>query len=343
MKNPKITTIIPTFRRPEMLERAIKSVMEQDYSNIKICVYDNNSQDKTKEVVENLAKIDSRIHYFCHDTNIGGLNNFLFAMKQVQTEYFSFLSDDDYLLPQFYNKAINDLENCKDAMFWAGMSLHVDEHNTIWYARLAQWEREGIFTPPEGVLSLTGGMAPAWTSMLFRKNAIDQLGLLDISLLGPCDLEYCLRLAAHYPYIVKKHPSAVFVLNSQSYSTTQPLSSFWPGWKKMINLCEKNTALEVDVQKKLTFQLRKDAEKMLFRRGANAIAARRLEFAKAAADVLVLEFKQSSKAYFLYIIIYLCSKFNILQSFYTYFYKLLENRMIKANQELHYKYKHLLR
>lgn len=343
MINPRITTIIPTYRRPKMLERAIRSVMEQDYSHIKICIYDNNSQDETKEVVENLAKVDSRVHYFCHDQNIGGLNNFLFGMKQVQTEYFSFLSDDDYLLPQFYSKAINDLENCKDAMFWAGMSLHINTQNTICYTRFTQYVREGISSPPEGIFTLTSGMAPPWTSILFRKQAINHLGLLDISLLGPSDLEYCLRIAAHYPYIIRKHPSAVFTLNNQSYSATQPLSSFWPGWKKMISLFEKNTVLDVDVQKKLTFQLRKDAEKMLFRRGANAIAARRLEFAKAAADVLALEFKQSSKAYFLYIIIYLCSKINILQSFYTYLYKLLENKMIKANQELHHKYKHLLR
>lgn len=343
MYHPQITTIIPTYKRPKMLERAIISVIEQDYPHIKICIYDNDSQDETKKIVENLAKLDNRIHYFCHNHNIGSLNNFLFGMNQVQTEYFSFLSDDDYLLPQFYSKAINDLENQKNAIFWAGMSLHVNADNIICYTRFPQFVKEGIHPPPEGFFSLTNSLAPPWTSILFRKNAIDQLGLLNISLLGPCDLEYCLRLAAHHPYIIKKHPSAVFMLNNLSYSSTEPLSSFWPGWKKMIHIFKNDTTLERDTRDKLSMTLQKDAEKMLLRRGANAIKTGRLEFAKAAADALGLECKKTFKAYFLYIIIFFCKNSSIAQRIYTYLYTLKENSIIKSNKNLNKKYKHLLR
>ena len=343
MNNPQITSIIPTFRRPETLQRAIQSVLDQDYPNIKICVYDNNSQDETREVVLHLMSLDSRIEYFCHEENIGGLNNFLFAMERVETDYFSFLSDDDYLLPEFYSKAINDLENNPNSIFWAGMSLHVDEDNTIWYARLEQWKKEGVFVQPEGVFALTGGMAPAWTSILFRKTAIDKLGLLNISLLGPSDLEYCLRLAVHYPYIIKKHPSAVFLLNPQSYSSTQPLSSFWPGWKKMIEIFENDSTLTTDIRKKLGNTLQKDAEKMLFRRGANAISTGRLEFSKATADALFFDCKKYFKASILYTITYICKKSNYAQKTYTTLYKKKEKSIIKSNKNSHIKYKHLLR
>jgi glycosyltransferase involved in cell wall biosynthesis len=53
---PLITTIIPTYRRPKLLRRAIKSVLNQTYLHFQVCVYDNASGDETAEVVSELAK-----------------------------------------------------------------------------------------------------------------------------------------------------------------------------------------------------------------------------------------------------------------------------------------------
>lgn len=340
---PQITTIIPTFQRPISLKRAILSTLEQDYNNIQICVYDNHSNDETRDVVYEFMKVDSRVKYFCHSKNIGGLRNFLYGMKQVKTNYFSFLSDDDYLLPNFYSKAITALEKHDNAMFWAGMTLHIDEYNVIWYTRLAQWLQEGLYEPPEGTMILTGGMAPPWTSILFRKAAIEKVGLLDISLLGPSDLEYCLRIAAHYPYIVEKHPAAVFVLNTQSYSATQPMSSFWPGWKRMIEKFSNDLSLSKDFRSIIVTNLQKDAESMLLRRGANALAKKRLDFAKDAADILSLECNQKLKGLFLYSLMYTCSKSNTFQNVYTKLYRGVEKNMINSKKDLQAEYGHLLR
>ena len=49
---PTITTVIPTYRRPELLQRAIRSVLDQSYPHFKICVYDNASNDRTPDVVK---------------------------------------------------------------------------------------------------------------------------------------------------------------------------------------------------------------------------------------------------------------------------------------------------
>jgi glycosyltransferase involved in cell wall biosynthesis len=67
---PLITTIIPTCRRPHLLRRAIKSVLNQTYPHFQVCVYDNASGDETAEVVSEFAKKDPRIKYHCHSENI---------------------------------------------------------------------------------------------------------------------------------------------------------------------------------------------------------------------------------------------------------------------------------
>src|SRR5437016_10001362 len=100
--NPLIATIIPTYRRPKLLQRAIRSVLNQTYPHVQIRVYDNSSGDETASVVAELAKKDPRVKYHCHSQNIGSFKNFEYGLKQVDTEWFSILSDDDLILPEFY-------------------------------------------------------------------------------------------------------------------------------------------------------------------------------------------------------------------------------------------------
>ncbi len=57
----QITTVIPTYRRPKLLKRAILSVLRQSYKDLQVHVYDNASDDTTEQVVADLASADSRV------------------------------------------------------------------------------------------------------------------------------------------------------------------------------------------------------------------------------------------------------------------------------------------
>ncbi len=62
---------------------------------------DNASQDETENIVARYRAADPRIRYIAHSTNLGMLGNYQFIFSNVETEFFSILSDDDILLPQF--------------------------------------------------------------------------------------------------------------------------------------------------------------------------------------------------------------------------------------------------
>ena len=72
---PLITTIIPTYQRPKLLRRAIKSVLNQTYPHFQVCVYDNASGDETEAIVQEFIAKDSRIQYFRQEKNWGGAFN----------------------------------------------------------------------------------------------------------------------------------------------------------------------------------------------------------------------------------------------------------------------------
>ena len=340
---PLITTIIPTYQRPKLLRRAIASALEQVGVPLQVCVYDNASGDETAEVVAALAAEDSRLVYRAHASNIGGLANFEFGLSRVDTPFFSLLSDDDYLLPGFYRRALAGLEMYPQAMCWAGMTLNVDERGRICDARVRNWPREGIYEPPDGFIRMTGGMAPTWTGILYRREVLDSVGMLDADVLGPSDLEFCLRLAAKFPYILEKHPSAVFTLNSESFSSTQPMSSFWPGWQRMMQKFEADDSLADAFKQEALKALRKDARRMLLRRGANGLAAGRMDFVRDAAAALMTDCGQAGQAYLLRIIAATCARSSVMQRAYTHTYRLAERRIIRSRSVLQEEYGSLLR
>ena len=52
-------------------------------------------------VVTELMKNDSRVTYDCHPADIGSYGNFNHGIRSVRTPFFSLLSDDDFLVPDY--------------------------------------------------------------------------------------------------------------------------------------------------------------------------------------------------------------------------------------------------
>lgn len=63
MKNQKISVIIPVYNRQRTLRQCLDSLLDQTYNNYELIVVDNNSTDKTKEMIHNFHKKDKRVKY----------------------------------------------------------------------------------------------------------------------------------------------------------------------------------------------------------------------------------------------------------------------------------------
>ncbi|WP_217349262.1 glycosyltransferase family A protein [Polaromonas sp. C04] len=93
------TVIIPVKDRAEYLHHTLRTCSLQDYENLEIIVSDDGSTDRTREVVEEAARKDSRIRYVSPSTYAGMRDNFEFALNQVKPGYVIALGGDDGLLP----------------------------------------------------------------------------------------------------------------------------------------------------------------------------------------------------------------------------------------------------
>lgn len=101
--NNLVTVIITTYKRPyEMLERALRSVLTQSYSNIELIVVDDSSddfieRDEIKNKIENIK--DDRITYIQHKINQGVCAARNTGIRMCAGDYIAFLDDDDEYLP----------------------------------------------------------------------------------------------------------------------------------------------------------------------------------------------------------------------------------------------------
>lgn len=136
MENELISVIIPTYKRNETLERAIKSVENQTYSSIEIIVVDDNA--KFPEYRENNREIIKRhknIIFIENKENLGGGLSRNEGIKKAKGKYIAFLDDDDEYLPEKLEKQYNlykKLKNDNIAMIYCyAKMINVDKSTYI--------------------------------------------------------------------------------------------------------------------------------------------------------------------------------------------------------------------
>jgi glycosyltransferase involved in cell wall biosynthesis len=251
--HPLITTIIPTYRRPHLLKRAIKSVLNQSFEDFQLCIYDNASGDETKSTVEFFAKKDSRVKYFCHDTNIGALKNSEFGLKRVDTPYFSFLSDDDLLFPDFYQVAIKELVKYSEVAFFAGNCLTLNSKNQILYKGFIKNE-EGLYCAEETVKNhLINNFVP-WTSIIFNTKIVSSFKLESSFKIS--DIDYVTNIMYNHPIYISSKLCAVFTSNPSSLSGNFKIDDMLPFVDIILPKLDLYKNMDVEIHRQASARIR---------------------------------------------------------------------------------------
>ena len=94
----KVTVVIPTYNRTSELERAIKSIVNQEFSSIEVIVVDDGSNEETKEFYKGLLK-KYEFHLLFRESGPKGANQCrTIGFEQASGEYIKWLDSDDELI-----------------------------------------------------------------------------------------------------------------------------------------------------------------------------------------------------------------------------------------------------
>ena len=96
LKNKIVSVVIPTYNRVDYLCEAIKSVLNQTWTDIEIIVVDDASTDNTREVCR---KNFPEIILIKNEISVGGGEARNIGIRHSKGEYIAFLDDDDRWVP----------------------------------------------------------------------------------------------------------------------------------------------------------------------------------------------------------------------------------------------------
>jgi glycosyltransferase involved in cell wall biosynthesis len=129
MPQVRMSCIICTYRRPELLAGALKSVIQQNLPahEFEIIVVDNNSGDETPTVVERLARLSAApVHYLFEPKQ--GLSYARNAgVAQASSEIVAFLDDDAEADPGWLSALLEIYDTVPDTLAVGGKILPIWE------------------------------------------------------------------------------------------------------------------------------------------------------------------------------------------------------------------------
>jgi hypothetical protein len=302
-EQPLISVIIPTYQRPQLLRRAIRSVLEQTYLHLRVCVFDNASDEETAAAVADLAREDERIRYVRHEKNIGMTANFAYGMRRVETPFFAMLSDDDYYYPTFFEAAMEKFARYPDAALSAATTVIRYANGQMQIGDAV----DGYFLPPDGCLLWTKGKGPAVTSMVFRKAVIDRVGVADERIFH-WDLDYLWRVASRFPVATSSQPGLIFTIHTGQSTRVTAMETALQSYEAIKERVRGTPEISPPVRDEMERFLRAWFSQSVLYSGMCAIRDGDYARSRRAAGILRTHFGQEGRAAILRLVSTTCTR-----------------------------------
>lgn len=174
MRTPKVDVLLTYWGDFELLKKAVESVISQTYLDWRLVVIDDcYPSDEAERYFATVT--DPRITYYRHEKNIGITHNFNYAVDQASAEFSILLGCDDKLLPNYLERA---LEQIKNADFYQPGVEVINEEDVIYsplvdkIKRFLRPKRNGMYSGEKLATSLSRGNWLYFPSILWKTSVL---------------------------------------------------------------------------------------------------------------------------------------------------------------------------
>jgi glycosyltransferase involved in cell wall biosynthesis len=162
---PRVSIVTISFNQAAYLERAILSVLEQDYEYIEYIVVDPGSTDGSREIIERYRPRISKVIFEPDKGPANGLNK---GFAAATGEIFGYINSDDAFLPGAIGKAVSAMQLRRRADLIFGHSYIVDQNGkTVRRSRSVPFTLRGY---------AYGSVVVMQQSTFFRRAAFEGVG-----------------------------------------------------------------------------------------------------------------------------------------------------------------------
>jgi glycosyltransferase involved in cell wall biosynthesis len=204
---PSVSVIVPCYNRARTIERALRSVVRQTFTNFEVIVCDDGSTDGTGELVRAFAADDPRIQLYRLSENVGPAGARNLGMRIARGEYIAFLDSDDEWLPEKLARQVErlDAQPLEVGVCLTGATI-IKNGNVgvpITYMPRGAWEANTFLQ------FVTGRIQFLTPTIMFRRHCLDTVGPMVAGMRRNEDVEFLLRMFAQYGLAVIPEVHAV--------------------------------------------------------------------------------------------------------------------------------------
>jgi glycosyltransferase involved in cell wall biosynthesis len=303
---PIVSVIVPTFNRPELLQRALASIHAQTISSYEVIVVDDAGSVSAKEVCD--KDNSGKVSYIRHAENKGLAASRNTGIRSAKGKYIAYLDDDDVYLPAHLELALKTLEAQKAEVVFTRASK-------VSYRKTATGLERGAVSSYEPVSYsrerlATSNFIPVLCVVHSRQLALEA-GLFDETLARYEDWEFWIRLSekSHFTAIDQVTAEVTWMQDGSTMTSAGREAFDWAEIKVLLKHRQglkysASTLTQIDRQLQQAFErLKKSAfahlasgrrdHYQLFRSGSIADCQRVLtehlpQSEKFAADILEL-------------------------------------------------------
>lgn len=197
---PLVSIVIPCYNQSDFLGEAIKSALNQTYSNIEIIVVDDGSSDRTQEVA--LGFLDVR---YIRQKNQGLSAARNTGIREGGGHYMVFLDADDRLLPIALESGLKCFREHRECAFVFGSYRRIKSNGLFGQDmgtsqfRQIKYLRQYCNHNNHYQALLHRNYIEMHASVMYRCDVLKSVGGFDTSLKACEDYDLYLRIARNYP------------------------------------------------------------------------------------------------------------------------------------------------
>ena len=196
MKKPKFSICIPTYKRPELLQRTLDSIRLQSFKDYEIIICDDTASDDIKHICE--INQDLNCIFIKNEILLGSPENWNSTLRQARGDYIKILHHDDWFSDSSsLQKFVDALNNNPDISFCFSNCYACDvKGNILWTHASSDRQIQDIIDFPEGLLLANNIGAPSTT--FFRSS---EKIFFDTALIWLVDVDYYIRFLQKHKFI----------------------------------------------------------------------------------------------------------------------------------------------
>jgi glycosyltransferase involved in cell wall biosynthesis len=206
-----ISVIIPVFNGAKTIEKTIKSVLQQTFSDFELIIINANSTDSTLDVISQI--VDSRIKVFSYPSANVAVNRNRGFQHSIG-EFVTFIDADDIWKPDKLAAQYQALINNPQAAVAYSWTNCIDEKD--------QFMRPCSYVKWTGDVYdkfLLDDFIGSGSNVMIRRSAYIAVGGFDELLSNAQDTDMWLRLAANYDFTVVPKPQILYRISTNSMSS----------------------------------------------------------------------------------------------------------------------------